>query len=175
MVDVNKFLKGLKMFTINFDDKDFVEGFERRTNMKVKQDNLTHVAFAMLCLGKHDGIYYDIEEEIDITKSKVIKFPVYVDIITNITCDFPIYLYIQSKNQSIKMNSLPYVNFACMDRKAIFTINSDGYENNTSIKIKYTCCLLNNDFLQKLLPHKLIMYPLCYENAVANLVTQELS
>ena len=64
MVDVNKFLKGLKMFTINFDDKDFVEGFERRTNMKVKQDNLTHVAFAMLSLGKHDGIYYDIEEEI---------------------------------------------------------------------------------------------------------------
>ena len=82
------------MFTINFDDKDFVEGFERRTNMKVKQDNLTHVAFAMLCLGKHDSIYYDIEEEIDITKSKVIKFPCYVDIITNITCDFPIYLYI---------------------------------------------------------------------------------
>ena len=34
MVDVNDFLSNIKMFKVNYDDKEFIENFEKQTNIK---------------------------------------------------------------------------------------------------------------------------------------------
>jgi hypothetical protein len=168
MVDVNDFLSNIKMFKVNYDDKEFIENFEKQTNIKITKNLSYDAALAILYLSKSDGIYYDVEEEIDISQRKIYNFPKYMDIIKNILCDVPIYLDTSCK--FIKMNSLSYVNLAYMDRSANFILCTDDKLYNiddklsNKVKLKYTCYLLNIDNLNKLLSQVLILYPFFYNN-----------
>jgi hypothetical protein len=164
MVDVKHFLDKIDIYKIDYDTCEYVKYFEPYFNTKINKTTINNnISFAILGKCNHGGIFYEVEEEIDISKSKVYKFPSYVDIITNIICEIPIHLYIPLKDKSIKMNTLSYINFACIDRNSIFTLCCDNTSLN-KIKIKYTCCLLSSENRDILIPYTLFLYPFCYSN-----------